>query len=235
MDGQAKVIKALFCGVKLIDRTDVEELLLTTSPLIHPARFDNFYLIRIGGEKVGVKGILYSLTDRMGHHAYDAVETLIELGFIVRAAKKQPIHIKRFMHQILAGLLRYDDDEEALVSDPLLPESSLEGRPIETLGLRFERSPSIRRQAIQFHGLKCMICDFSFQFTYGDLGLGYIEVHHLEPLSHVQAEHDVNPKTDLVVLCSNCHRIVHRIKGRTMPPVQLKSVVEEICRSNNPK
>jgi 5-methylcytosine-specific restriction protein A len=57
--------------------------------------------------------------------------------------------------------------------------------------------------------LKCEACGFNFETTYGELGKGYIECHHLIPLS----KFEVNKETkleDLALLCSNCHRMIHR-------------------------
>lgn len=57
--------------------------------------------------------------------------------------------------------------------------------------------------------LKCEACDFDFEKNYGDLGKGYIECHHLIPLSNFL----VNKETkldDLALLCSNCHKMIHR-------------------------
>ena len=57
--------------------------------------------------------------------------------------------------------------------------------------------------------LKCEACDFDFEKTYGEIGKGYIECHHLIPLSNFQ----VNKETkldDLALLCSNCHRMIHK-------------------------
>jgi 5-methylcytosine-specific restriction protein A len=57
--------------------------------------------------------------------------------------------------------------------------------------------------------LECEACEFDFGKTYGKLGEGYIECHHLIPLSNFQ----VNKETtldDLALLCSNCHRMIHK-------------------------
>jgi 5-methylcytosine-specific restriction protein A len=57
--------------------------------------------------------------------------------------------------------------------------------------------------------LKCEACDFDFEKTYGAIGKGYIECHHLIPLSNFE----VNKETkldDLALLCSNCHRMIHK-------------------------
>ncbi|MEO0562693.1 MAG: HNH endonuclease [Chloroflexota bacterium] len=64
------------------------------------------------------------------------------------------------------------------------------------------------------HGeLRCEICGMSFADVYGEIGTGYIEAHHPEPISEVEGEHftDVD---GIVLVCANCHRMVHR---RTPP------------------
>jgi 5-methylcytosine-specific restriction protein A len=35
-------------------------------------------------------------------------------------------------------------------------------------------------------------------------------VHHVVPLSSIGKEYVVNPKTDLVPVCPNCHAMIHR-------------------------
>ena len=57
--------------------------------------------------------------------------------------------------------------------------------------------------------LSCEVCGFDFSATYGSLGVGFCEVHHLSPLS-ASDESVATTLADLAVLCSNCHRIIHR-------------------------
>jgi hypothetical protein len=73
-----------------------------------------------------------------------------------------------------------------------------------------ERNPRARALCIAHHGSKCTVCGFDFGETYGALGSGFIEVHHLSPLSSAQARRSVDPVKDLVPVCSNCHRMLHR-------------------------
>lgn len=58
----------------------------------------------------------------------------------------------------------------------------------------------------------CELCGFNFADRYPEeLGSGFIEVHHIKPL----AELDEARKTalsDLMLVCSNCHRMIHRTK-----------------------
>jgi 5-methylcytosine-specific restriction protein A len=92
-----------------------------------------------------------------------------------------------------------------------------EGASMQVLVNRYERDPRNRSAAIAIHGSTCAVCDFSFEAQYGDTGLGYIEVHHLKPLSTLGANYQINPSTDLVPLCSNCHSMVHRRKPPYTP------------------
>ena len=56
----------------------------------------------------------------------------------------------------------------------------------------------------------CEICKFDFEKKYGKIGEDFIEAHHTLPLSLI-TEKEVKTKiTDLVMVCSNCHRIIHR-------------------------
>jgi 5-methylcytosine-specific restriction protein A len=87
---------------------------------------------------------------------------------------------------------------------------------------RYERSPVNRASCLSHFGLVCQCCGFDFAGFYGQLGDGYIEVHHRVPVSRMGAGYVVDPVLDLVPLCGNCHAMVHR----TDPPMP----VEELTR-----
>lgn len=53
-------------------------------------------------------------------------------------------------------------------------------------------------------------CGFDFAKRYGELGLGYAEVHHLRPLEQAGHGGTRTRLKDLVVVCANCHRMIHR-------------------------
>ncbi len=94
----------------------------------------------------------------------------------------------------------------------------------------YERKPSLRNSAIQIHGVECAVCGFNFEKQYGDWGKGFIEVHHLRPLSEKNGEEiETNPETDLTSLCANCHRMIHRKKGITLSIEELKEKLTKDC------
>lgn len=91
----------------------------------------------------------------------------------------------------------------------------------------YERNPELRAKAIEIHGYTCMCCSFNFKNYYGDWGEGYIHVHHLKPISESEERKLVNPKNDLVVLCANCHSMVHRRKDKLLSLEELKEFIRK--------
>jgi 5-methylcytosine-specific restriction protein A len=45
--------------------------------------------------------------------------------------------------------------------------------------------------------------------TYGDIGKGFIEAHHVKPLAERDGEKVTNKK-DIALVCSNCHNMLHK-------------------------
>lgn len=76
----------------------------------------------------------------------------------------------------------------------------------------YERNPEARQECIKEYGYKCCVCEFDFEEYYGDIGKGFIEVHHLKPLNEINKEYEVNPLNDLRPICPNCHSMLHRAK-----------------------
>lgn len=57
--------------------------------------------------------------------------------------------------------------------------------------------------------LKCDVCKFSFVEKYGDVGQEFIEGHHKTPLASLEEGQRTKPE-DIALVCSNCHRMIHR-------------------------
>ena len=62
------------------------------------------------------------------------------------------------------------------------------------------------------HRTVCQDCGFAYPSRCGKLGEGFIEAHHLGPISSLVEDMPVtyDPKKDFAVLCANCHRMIHR-------------------------
>lgn len=73
----------------------------------------------------------------------------------------------------------------------------------------YERNPSARRACVDHFGFTCGVCGFCFRTFYGEIGEGFIHVHHLRDLSTVGGEYEVDPIKDLRPVCPNCHAMLH--------------------------
>ena len=59
--------------------------------------------------------------------------------------------------------------------------------------------------------LRCSICKFSFVDNYGVAGQGYVEAHHNTPIVKLsKGELALTTVEDLIPVCANCHRMLHR-------------------------
>ncbi|TDG36687.1 HNH endonuclease [Pedobacter changchengzhani] len=84
----------------------------------------------------------------------------------------------------------------------------------------YERSTKLRQAAISAFTLKghisCDCCKFNFASFYGsNIGSGYIEIHHVKPIFKYEGD-EINKfindaLKNLVPVCSNCHRMIHRV------------------------
>ena len=89
-----------------------------------------------------------------------------------------------------------------------------EGGAQQVLVTRYERSHINRAACIEIHGIRCKVCSFDFAAVYGEIGEGFIEVHHIEPVSGIAPGTVIDPAKDLAPVCPNCHAMLHR---RTPP------------------
>ena len=97
---------------------------------------------------------------------------------------------------------------------PDIDSSFAEGGRKQRKHLAIERSKTLVQQAksarmAETGRLACDICGFDFEQAYGEFGKGFIEAHHVIPLSRL----DGNLRStvaDLALVCSNCHRMLHR-------------------------
>lgn len=112
-------------------------------------------------------------------------------------------------------------DQEILLSEEfgLEPTQELfkEGKEKLQLHLTKERSRTLvsvakaKWQKEHNGDILCFICSFSFHNTYGEIGYGFIEAHHINPIASLTADTIVQLK-DLIPVCSNCHSILHRYR-----------------------
>jgi hypothetical protein len=113
------------------------------------------------------------------------------------------------------GTVVQDEDEESAFA---------EGAAAYRTHRALERDPALARRAkarrlAETGSLACEVCAFDFLSTYGLLGNGFIEAHHIKPVSSLDGTTRTK-LSDLSLVCSNCHRMLHR--SELLTPAELK-------------
>lgn len=130
-----------------------------------------------------------------------------------------------FSHSSVTIMDTTDDDEENEYS---------EGKEYYRLHRIRERKPEVVKKAkqafIKKHGrLFCEACKFDFTKTYGTRGKNFIEGHHKKLISEMK-ESETTKVEDIAMLCSNCHRMIHREPLISIE--QLTMLIEKIGGKN---
>lgn len=135
------------------------------------------------------------------------------------------VHVTK-VKNLINGITEVDEtpdiDEEAF---------GVEGNPRLRAHIARERDSSIikkkRNIVLAENGfLKCEACNFDFFDVYGEAGKEFCEIHHLIPLHKCDGVIKTE-LSDLAVVCSNCHRILHRAK----PMLSLENLKEILERT----
>ena len=100
----------------------------------------------------------------------------------------------------------------------------LEGKKVAFYTTKYERNKSNRDKALKIHGYSCCICNINFKESYGEIGEGFIHVHHVKPLYSLDEEVVIDPTKDLVPVCPNCHAIIHRRKNQILSIDDVKKI-----------
>ncbi|MDG0800842.1 HNH endonuclease [Pectobacterium polaris] len=127
--------------------------------------------------------------------------------------------VKKLIAEFDGNINTPDIDQEAM---------GVEGNPRFRAHIQRERNSKIikekKRIILREKGhLKCEVCNFDFFEFYGEDGYGFCEVHHLIPL-HKSDGATITKLSDLAIVCSNCHRIIHRTTPMISPDELSKKI-----------
>lgn len=130
----------------------------------------------------------------------------------------------RFENGIIVGQFKDNDSDE--ITDP--NNEIAEGAKSRIVVNRYERSTEARRKCIEANGCKCAVCRFDFGKVYGTIGEGFIHVHHIKPIAEIGKSYVVNPATDLVPVCPNCHAMLHHGEnGKVLSIEELRKIIQK--------
>lgn len=139
----------------------------------------------------------------------------------------QSIHETSWKYILETG----DTEKEFFLQDVIdhSQDDYIEGKRKKRESYFFVRNPKLAKQVKEQRGYVCEACGFDFKLKYGDRGEKYIECHHENPLSErSEKEWNENLNTsvnDVKLLCSNCHRMIHRTRP-AMKFEDLKKIIK---------
>ncbi len=213
--GSSERIKALVNGVPddweigHLDESDYEEL------------EDGNYVLR---RRLALKRFNTPIEEHypedhfFGFYDYSAkVGRGVDLGFIRSA-------VAFFSEMVQSGA------EAAAPVDEVFPRE--ENRKLVSAHLRRERSRFLAERCKQRDGYRCTVCGMIFAALYGDaLGGGFAEAHHVKPLGSMGARVKTRLE-DLITVCANCHRMLHRMDGVEGDVGKLQRIVRQNQKQN---
>lgn len=133
-------------------------------------------------------------------------------SFIKQILKKQPPNEFRFPEEIIPS------KSEPEINDRIFNEGDVTQITINA----HERNSQARLECIRFYKneYKCIICGFRFIEHFGIDGENIIHIHHIKPLGNSYGPYKLNPISDLVPVCPNCHAFIHSKN----PPYSIEEV-----------
>jgi 5-methylcytosine-specific restriction protein A len=146
--------------------------------------------------------------------------------------KKQKVNL-RSMRSILAkhaALLPKTPDSFVSPEEISPTTTHVEGTVRQALVNVYERNPAARAACIAHYGNTCQVCSFNFGKTYGQLGDGFIHVHHLKEISSIAKEYEVDPIEDLRPVCPNCHAMLHTSR----PALSIEALKQIVATRTHP-
>ena len=152
-------------------------------------------------------GITFTPADFSGGIKSKCVRLLLEQGFNIVQE-----------HDVGMDINLFPDELQAKTE-------FVEGAVLQVMVNRYERDRQAREAALRYHGSQCQVCGLDMAKRYGDIGRGFIHIHHLVPLSEIKQDYRLDPKTDLIPVCPNCHAMLHR-RNPPYTPDELKILIQ---------
>ena len=143
-----------------------------------------------------------------------------------------PRSVREIKDEDLLQFLRFPyqtvNDDIYDVDYPEDDDKLYEGALMRVMANKYERNQKARRECVAKKGYQCLVCGKDFEVTYGEIGKGFIHVHHLTPISSIGKEYKLNVETDLAPVCPNCHYMLHRKN----PPYTIEELKEILTKQS---
>jgi len=102
--------------------------------------------------------------------------------------------------------------------------TKVENRRVVRRHLARERSGFLAEKCKDRDKYRCQVCRMTFEEIYGHIGRDFAEAHHKIPLAKIGKKID-SSLDNLITVCSNCHRMLHQMKGEADDVKRLKRML----------
>ena len=188
-------------------------------------------------EEIDDEDFSLSESDKPSQHVYRIKRTavidepLLGYKYLLEHGLSGSVRSPRILRGELLNFIKsiidkkpFDNDFEELTDT----ETLFEGAKKTVIVNQYERNQEARKKCIAEHGYICKVCGMDFEKTYGEIGRGFIHVHHIVPISTIGEEYQLDPVKDLVPVCPNCHAMLHRgIDGKVLTVEELKTIIND--------
>lgn len=160
-----------------------------------------------------------------GEEAFRTALTALRkhLDYYDSLGKGRQVKLRTLLEKTVRAL-----DEVPVYPDEVDPEVCLvEGARKQVTVNAYERNPDARRKCLDKFGYECVVCELNFEELYGEIGQGFIHVHHLVEVSSIGRQYVIDPEQDLRPVCPNCHAMLHKRK----PPFSIDELRERLTNA----
>ncbi len=150
---------------------------------------------------------------------HDLLQIAVEIGIvpselaekIVQGGKLSIEEAENIQSNVQQGkLLEHKMAPDITFEFPVGEEELNEGEMRQVIMNRYERNHEARERCIAIKGYRCAVCGIDFKEIYGEIGEGFIHVHHTTPISSIGKGYTIDVLNDLVPVCPNCHAMIHK-------------------------
>tara|TARA_B100000989_G_scaffold105268_1_gene77132 strand:- start:848 stop:1585 length:738 start_codon:yes stop_codon:yes gene_type:complete len=117
---------------------------------------------------------------------------------------------QRLIYKKYSDLIEREHTTTIYPNDVDETQTYSEGKVKKVLVNSYERNPHARKKCVDYFGFDCQVCGFNFEQKYGEVGRGFIHVHHIVDIASVGNKYSVDPINDLIPVCPNCHAMLHK-------------------------
>ena len=208
MEYVEEMVVRMYSNISWAD--DVEKALLILGGQAHLSQiYEEVEKIRMAASRSVPRTLKQTIQDALERHSpesekYTGIErfSLVEKGEGIYRLARLPYQVVSY-DPIPPDEGKFNAKEEGEEGQLLIRRHCFRERDLDLVK---SKKNSVLKETGK---LCCEVCNFDFSTVYGERGRDFIECHHKKPLAELKHS-QITRLDDLALVCSNCHRMIHR-------------------------